>query len=248
MKENILGFAVNVEDAESCVDAIVERISAGAKQQWLACLNPHSYTVSLEDDRFRAALQQADWLVADGVGIVYASRWNKGRIQQRVTGSDIFQGLMQRLNSAGEMRVFFLGSTSENLEKIGQRMALDYPHVRLAGSYSPPFKDTYTEQEIDLMVEQINQANADVLWVGLQAPKQEKWIASTLPRLDVGFAGAVGAVFDFYAGSVRRSSPLFQAMGLEWLPRLIRQPRRLWRRMFVSAPIFIWHVIRRLRS
>jgi N-acetylglucosaminyldiphosphoundecaprenol N-acetyl-beta-D-mannosaminyltransferase len=91
------------------------------------------------------------------------------------------------------------------------------------------------------MIEAVNSAKPDVLWVGMTAPKQEKWIANNISRLNVRFIGAIGAVFDFYAGKVKRSKPVFQRLGLEWLPRLINEPKRLWRRTFVSAPIFILH-------
>ena len=92
------------------------------------------------------------------------------------------------------------------------------------------------------MRDAINEARPDVLWVGMTAPKQEKWIYENRSGLDVKFIGPIGAVFDFYAGSVKRSHPLFQRMGLEWLPRLIRQPRRLWRRNFISNPSFLLRV------
>lgn len=118
------------------------------------------------------------------------------------------------------------------------------PKIQLAGTCSPPFKESFSAEDIDAMIASVNAANADILWVGLSAPKQEKWIYENRDRLNVKFIGAVGAVFDFYAGNVRRSPPIFQKMGLEWLPRLLQQPRRLWRRMFVSAPVFVWHVLK----
>jgi N-acetylglucosaminyldiphosphoundecaprenol N-acetyl-beta-D-mannosaminyltransferase len=122
-------------------------------------------------------------------------------------------------------------------------MSKDYPNIRFAGSYSPPYKDDYDEKELDEMIEIINQAHPDILWVGMTAPKQEKWIYQNLHRLDIRFAAAIGAVFDFYTGRVKRSHPIFQKLGLEWLPRLVQQPKRLWRRTFISAPIFIWNVL-----
>jgi N-acetylglucosaminyldiphosphoundecaprenol N-acetyl-beta-D-mannosaminyltransferase len=140
--------------------------------------------------------------------------------------------------------VFFLGASEETLALIRARMAVDYPAIRVAGTYSPPFKPEYSAAELDEMITAVNAARPDVLWVGMTAPKQEKWIFQNLHRLDVKFAGAVGAVFDFYVGKVKRSHPAFQELGLEWLPRLLRQPVRLWRRTFVSAPIFVWHVVR----
>jgi len=93
------------------------------------------------------------------------------------------------------------------------------------------------------MIEAVNRAGPDVLWVGMTAPKQEKWIHQNKDKLNVKFIGAVGAVFDFYAGNVKRSHPWFQEHGLEWLPRLLQEPRRLWRRTFVSAPLFLCMVL-----
>ena len=227
-----------------CIDKLFSAFGERKRQcAWLACLNPHSYAVSLDDPTFSAALKDADWLVPDGAGIVLASRLTGGSIGERITGSDVFYGLNQRLNAAGGMSVFFFGSTEETLAAITRRMAEDYPNIRVAGVYSPPFKADYTADETDEMLEAINTASPDVLWVGMTAPKQEVWIYRHRERINAKFAAAIGAVFDFYTGNVKRSHPLFQRLGLEWLPRLLQQPGRLWRRMFVSAPVFLWHVL-----
>lgn len=249
MNEDILGYMVTTRTIDACVEDIFKAIIEGRQGTWLACLNPHSYAVSLDNTNFSNALRNANWLVPDGAGIVMASRLLGGKIRQRITGSDIFYCLHQRLNQAGGLSVFFLGSTESTLEQIKSRMAVDYPNIRVAGTYSPPFKPTYTQDELDRMIDAINASGTDVLWVGMTAPKQEIWIHEHRDRLKVKFAGAIGAVFDFYTGKVKRSHPVFQRLGLEWLPRLLQQPRRLWRRMFVSAPLFIWHTLRqKLRS
>jgi N-acetylglucosaminyldiphosphoundecaprenol N-acetyl-beta-D-mannosaminyltransferase len=245
MKENILGFQVVAQPPESCVNEVFECLEHEGRKAKLACLNPHSYAVALDDTDFANALKSADWLVPDGVGVVFASRLLGGAVKARVTGSDVFEGLHARMNARKGMSVFFLGASEETLAKICARMAQDYPDIRVAGTYSPPFKPEYSVADLDEMINVVNAARPDVLWVGMTAPKQEKWIFENLHRLDVKFAGAVGAVFDFYVGNVKRSHPVFQSLGLEWLPRLLRQPRRLWRRTFVSAPIFVWHVFRR---
>lgn len=243
MKEDILGYQVDALSPAECCDQICNAIEAGEKR-WLACMNPHSYAVSLQDSKFSSALHSADLLVADGVGVVYASKILGGSIRERLTGSDVFAGVLERLNHIGGKRVFFLGATEETLAAIRDQLARDYPNVVLAGTYSPPFKPEYSRQELDEMIAAVNNAQADVLWVGMTAPKQEKWIEDNLPALDVHFAAAIGAVFDFYTGRVKRSHPAFQRIGLEWLPRLLQEPRRLWRRMFVSAPVFVMHVLR----
>lgn len=244
MKEEILGYKVNTFSVAECADQIFRSLRTG-ERTWLACFNPHSYTVALKDKVFARALKDADWLVPDGAGVVFASRILGGSIKERVTGSDVFAYLNSHMNAAGSMRVFFLGSTEETLELIKQRMMRDYPAIKVAGTFSPPFKDVYSSAEISEMVKAINSAAPDVLWVGLSAPKQEKFIFENRARLNVKYVAAVGAVFDFYSGNVKRDkNSWFVNHGMEWLPRLLQEPKRLWKRMFVSAPVFMWHVIR----
>lgn len=247
--QNILGYSVYSGALEQFADTVVTRITNKGSPCWLACINPHSYAAALDESEFSEALHGADWLIPDGSGIVLASYLLGGNIRQRMTGSDIFYALNSKANELGGFSVFFLGSTPACLEDIRVRMAQDYPQIRFAGSYSPPFKQNYNEAEREAMIAAINQARPDILWVGMTAPKQEKWIHQNLHRLDVRFAAAIGAVFDFYTGRVIRSHPVFQRVGLEWLPRLVQEPRRLWKRMFISAPVFMWHVVRvRLRK
>lgn len=240
--ESMLGYRVIRDGVEACVSAIFASLEQGEQHKWFACLNPHSYVVAIDDPEFQTALKSADWLVPDGAGIMLASRILGTDIQQRVTGPDIFAGLHDRLQEAGGYSVFFLGSTDATLADIGRRMSEDWPNIRIAGTYSPPFKAKFSDDDLDLMVTAINAARPDVLWVGMTAPKQELWIQQVLPRLEVRFVAAVGAVFDFYTGRVKRPHPLFRRLGVEWLPRLLQEPRRLWRRTLVSAPIFLWHV------
>ena len=245
-KEDILGFVVTGLSAVECADEVIGLVSAGRRDcHWVACLNPHSYAVSMTDENFSRALQGANWLIPDGVGIVLASRAFRGKIRRRVAGWDVFEAVMARLDAIGG-RVMFLGSTDETLGLIREKVASDYPNVLVVGTFSPPFRPSFGEDDNKAMISAVNKANADVLWVGMTAPKQEKWIFHNRDQLDVAVAGAIGAVFDFYAGRVKRSSPVFQSIGMEWLPRLVREPRRLWRRNFISAPVFLFHVLRRL--
>lgn len=242
--EDIMGYGVFAAPTAACADEIASWIDGGGEPRWLACLNPHSYVASLGRSRFADALKDADWLVPDGVGVVQASWLLGGRVRERITGSDIYRAVHERMQARGRGTVFFLGSTDETLVRIRERMAVDWPRLEVVGTYSPPFRAEFSDAEIDAMVAAINSARPDVLWVGMTAPKQEEWIHRVLDRLDVRFVAAVGAVFDFYVGRVKRSHPIFQRLGLEWLPRLVQEPRRLWRRMFISAPIFAWHVLR----
>ncbi|MBW2647984.1 MAG: WecB/TagA/CpsF family glycosyltransferase [Deltaproteobacteria bacterium] len=245
MKENILGYDVNNFSVDDCTEELIHQLMVEGRKSWFACFNPHSHAITLKDAMFSRALKAADWLVPDGVGVVLASRLLGGTIQNRVTGSDVFAGLHTRLNTVGNMSVFFLGATEESLALIRQSMAYDYPDIKVAGTFSPPFKDEFSEADNRMMIEVINKARPDVLWVGMSAPKQEKWIYLNKGRLDVKFIAAVGAVFDFYAGNIKREKDSwFVNHGLEWLLRLVQEPGRLWRRTFVSAPIFFWLVFK----
>ncbi len=243
-KEDILGYKVNNFSIDECVNGIFQSLREG-NRTWLACFNPHSYTLALEDKVFSRALKDADWLVPDGAGIVLASCFLGGIIRKRVTGSDVFAGLSRRMNEDGSMRVFFLGATKQTLKLIQQNMAVDYPNIKVADVYSPPFKDVFSNADITEMIKAVNSSAPDVLWVGMSAPKQETFILENRARLNVKFVAAVGAVFDFYSGNVSRDEDSwFVNHGLEWLPRLLQEPKRLWKRMVVSAPVFLTHVVR----
>ena len=241
--ELVVGYPVYARGLQACLESIADWVKRGDRARWLACFNPHSYAEALKCPQFEAALRAADWLVPDGAGIVLASRLKSGAIRERITGSDVFFRLHERLNDDGGGRIFLLGASEETLRNIESKMAAQFPRLEVVGSYSPPFKPEFGDADIERMVAAVNAARADVLWVAMTAPKQELWIHRALPHLDVRFAAAVGAVFDFYSGRVKRSHPLFQQAGLEWLPRLLQEPRRLWRRMFVSAPIFLWAAV-----
>ena len=252
MREELLGYVLNggssrvlaveiLEVIESRKDSFGRRFDACA---WLACLNPHSYVVALRDALFKSALRSATWLIPDGYGIVLASAVLGGTVDVRITGADVFRELSVCLNERGGRSVFFLGSDEQTLKLIFSRMAIEFPNIRVAGGYSPPYRARFSAAETDDMINAINGVSPDVLWVGMTAPKQEKWIFENRHKLDIGFAGAIGAVFDFYSGRVTRPSVRFQRLGLEWLPRLVREPKRLWGRMFISAPIFLCHVFK----
>ena len=211
----------------------------------MACANPHSLVVASRDAEFQEALQNADLLLPDGSGVILAAKILKLPLNQKVAGFDFFVNFCNYI--AGERkgtRFFFLGATPLVLDRIVARLGVEFPSIAVAGTYSPPFRDSFTDEDTKGMIETINRSEADVLWVGMTAPKQEKWIYQNRDRLNVPFIGAIGAVFDFYAGTKKRTSPFWQKMGLEWLPRLLREPGRLWKRNLVSTPIFLYWVFK----
>jgi N-acetylglucosaminyldiphosphoundecaprenol N-acetyl-beta-D-mannosaminyltransferase len=188
-----------------CVEQVLSWIAAGEKGRYFVCANPHSLAIARKDRVYRAALCTADLITPDGTGIVLASRLLGGSIRARITGSDIFRELNVALNREGQRSCFFLGAGEETLLRIKDRMALEFPNIMVAGTCSPPFKEEFSDEETRLMIDEINRVMPDVLWVGMTAPKQEKWIYQNKDKLNVKFIGAVGAVFDFFSGNIRRS-------------------------------------------
>jgi len=243
--EQILGYNVAVHTTETCVDQVCQWLELEDKGKFFVCANPHSLMVAKSDSLFRETIHSADLLTPDGIGIVLASRIRGGKIRERVTGSDMFYGLSKTLSSHPnkQFSYFFIGSTEETLTAVKKKLTKDYPGIRIAGTYSPPFKTEFSKEDNQKMINTINQAKPDILWVGMTAPKQEKWIFRNKEKLDVKFIGAIGAVFDFYSGKVKRSHPVFRKMGLEWLPRFLKEPRRLFKRNFISTPKFLIKVL-----
>lgn len=244
--ESILDYDIVTADTEQCGKTICSWIAGRSGPRVLVCANPHSLVLAEKDPVFKAAIRSADLVVPDGSGIVLASKLLGGGIRARVTGSDVFAVLGRNLNQRTDrtFSYFFLGSTETVLSEMKSRMAEDFPGIHFAGAYSPPFTATFSQKENAEMVAAVNRAAPDVLWVGMTAPKQEKWIFQHKEELKVKFVGAIGAVFDFYTGNVKRSHPVFRKTGLEWLPRLIKDPRRLYDRTMISAPVFLTLIAR----
>jgi len=240
--EYIFDYPVTTLDISQCVQKILHWIDHAKTCHTFYCANPHSLMVAENDFLFKQELHEADLLTPDGIGIVIGSRLLGGQIKTRITGSDIFLEVTRQINAL-QKKVFFLGSTEATLQKIKNRLEMEFPDIQAIGTFSPPFKAEFNESETNAMIEAINNFQPHVLWIGMTAPKQEKWLYLNKHRLDVPFAGAIGAVFDFYAGNIKRSSPFFQSIGLEWLPRLIQEPKRLWKRNFISNPKYLLKII-----
>jgi N-acetylglucosaminyldiphosphoundecaprenol N-acetyl-beta-D-mannosaminyltransferase len=241
MEEN-LWKNLNIDPLGKCIDDIMLTIQIFSKCRTILCLNPHSWVEAEKDNKFRDALVNADWLLADGVGVSIASGFFKSPSSPRIPGPDLYLKLMHRLNEQGG-KVFFLGSTKETLSKIKDKIETDFKNLKIAGIYSPPFEAQFTDQENKKMIEIINKSSPDILWVGMTAPKQEKWILENQSKLKVPVVAGIGAAFDFYAGTVKRAPRFVRRLGLEWAYRFIGSPRRLLKRNLVSTPKFIYRII-----
>lgn len=207
-------------------------------------INAFSYDNARKDVLFSEALQKGDVLIPDGISIVKACRFLNAKSQpkERIAGWDLFVYEMEKLNRVGG-KVMFLGSSDAVLNLIRHRVAEKYPKIEV-DTYSPPYKPVFSDEENEAMISAINHSNPDLLWIGMTAPKQEKWAYTHLDRLDVHcHIGTIGAVFDFFAGTVKRAPERWQRAGLEWLYRLLSEPRRMWRRYFIGNAKFIYYIM-----
>lgn len=206
-------------------------------------INAHSYNTAKKDDIFANALTNGDFLIPDGASIVMACKWlkAKSRPKARITGWDLFSLEMDKLNIKGG-KCFFMGSSNKVLDLIKKNAEKIYPNI-IVETYSPPYKPEFSEQENKEIINAINSSKPDLLWIGMTAPKQEKWAYTHWNELDIEcHCGTIGAVFDFFAGTVERAPIWWQEHSLEWLYRLLKEPKRMWRRYIIGNSLFLWNI------
>ena len=218
-------------------------------------INAHSFNTAKKDQLFADALTNGDVLIPDGVSIVKACKWIKAKSQpkERIAGWDLFSFEMEKLERESEKLrtksekskiVMFMGSSQKVLDLIVKRAAEVYPHLKVV-TYSPPYKPEFSDKDNKAIIDAINAANPDLLWIGMTAPKQEKWTYSHWNELNIHcHVGTIGAVFDFFAGTVERAPIWWQEHGLEWLYRLMKEPKRMWRRYIIGNSLFLWNMVK----
>lgn len=232
-------------------------------------INAHSYNTALRDPLFAEALMKGGALIPDGASIVKACGWlrAKSRPEERIAGWDLFVFEMGRLNDIGKAkgngmedgatagtckdgrrqpRVMFMGSSDKVLGLIRDKAAKTYPNLEVV-TYSPPYKPEFNDEDNAAIIRAINDARPDLLWIGMTAPKQEKWAYAHWNELDINcHCGTIGAVFDFFAGTARRAPLWWQEHSMEWLYRLMKEPKRMWRRYIIGNVLFLFNVMREM--
>jgi N-acetylglucosaminyldiphosphoundecaprenol N-acetyl-beta-D-mannosaminyltransferase len=208
----------------------------------ITTVNQYSFMVAEKDEEFKNALIKSDILLPDGVGIVAAAKMLNGETVKKIAGADIHQHLLQKLNKEGGS-CFYLGASESTLELIKKRLSKEYPKIKV-GSYSPPFKAEFSDEDNAAMLTTVNGFRPDVLFVGMTAPKQEKWSFKFKDQLDAGIICAIGAVFDFYAETVTRPSDFWVNLGLEWAVRLAKEPKRMAKRYLYYGPAFVFELLK----
>lgn len=197
----------------------------------------HGIINAHRDPEFRQILNAADLFAPDGILVILTARLRGYSLRKSKTGPELMWEFGKIANQRG-YKYFLYGDTDETLKLLVSTLAEEFPNVRIVGAYAPPFRPL-TAAEDESIVRAINEVEADVLWVGLGAPRQERWISEHIDRLNVPIAIGVGASFKFHAGKVKRAPRGLRDLGFEWLWRLVHEPTRMWRRVFIDAPQYI---------
>jgi len=240
--QSVLGTWI---DALVWDDAIRQVMAWGAAREsrYICICNVHAVVTATRDPEFKRAVNGADMATSDGAPIAWALRKLGFPMQERINGPDLMWRYLREAERSGQT-IFFYGSTGDTLAKLRISIAREFPGLKVAGMHSPPFR-AISPAEDEAEVEKINCSGANVVFVGLGCPKQEKWMAAHRGRIGAVMIG-VGAAFDYHSGTVKRAPVWCQHNGLEWLYRLVSDPRRLLKRYMVTNTLFILGFSRQL--
>jgi N-acetylglucosaminyldiphosphoundecaprenol N-acetyl-beta-D-mannosaminyltransferase len=233
---NVLGVGISVLNLQTALTAIAEAIRTRQKG-YICVTGVHGVMEAQHNPAFKNILNNAFLCTPDGMPMVWAGRLNGHREMSRVYGPDLMLDVCAWSEKSG-CRHFFYGGAEDVALQLAKKLQTRFPKLQVVGTYTPPFR-ALNETEIQAFQEQIRQAKPDIIWVGLSTPKQEKFMAEFLPKLDATLMAGVGAAFDFHSGRVRQAPRWIQRSGFEWLYRMCTNPRRLAGRYLKNNPLFV---------
>lgn len=234
MKEQILGVQVNTENYDQLIPKVFRNIE-DKKKSLVVAINPEKLMKAKEDPELKALLNRAEFQIPDGIGVIIASKLQKGTIRSRVTGVDMMDRVVREAARTGHA-IFLYGANPGVADKAAQQLQQTYPDLIVAGT-----QDGY-EPDTDKVIDIINKAQPSILFVAMGSPKQEQWIEQHRDKLHPTLYQGVGGSFDVLAGNVKRAPAVFQRFGAEWLYRLLKEPSRLQRQM--NLPKFLFEVFK----
>jgi N-acetylglucosaminyldiphosphoundecaprenol N-acetyl-beta-D-mannosaminyltransferase len=226
-------FDVKILDItyKEIIQNIINDIKNNCKKTIIA-INPEKLLLAKKNQSFKAFLNQVDYPIPDGIGVVLASKFKKGNIKTRITGIDLVESLCDKSRDIGA-RIFLYGGKPGVAKTVKEKLEIKYPKIKIVGAL-----DGYNNDN-DLVIDNINKSKADILFVALGTPKQEIWIRDNKDKLNVNIFQGVGGSFDVISGNIKRAPKLIQKLGLEWAYRLIKQPTRILRQFNILVFLFI---------
>jgi N-acetylglucosaminyldiphosphoundecaprenol N-acetyl-beta-D-mannosaminyltransferase len=239
---DVLGVHVSAIDMAQAVAEVARWIDDG-ERHYVCVTGVHGVMESQRDPNLAHIHNTSGLTTPDGMPMVWAGHRAGARHMTRVYGPDLMLELCAMAAERG-WSSYFYGGRESVAELLAERLATRFPGLKVVGTWSPPFRPLTPEEDAEV-VERINEARPDLVWVGLSTPKQERWMAAHVGRLNAAALLGVGAAFDIHAGLLPQAPPLLQRSGLEWSYRLLREPKRLWRRYLQSNPRFVAAIVRR---
>lgn len=236
---SIMGVNIAAINMEWLVDFLKKNLSE-IKGDYICVSNVHTTVISYEDANYCAIQNNGLMAIPDGGPLSTVGQKRGYKNMMRTTGPNLMEEIFE-ISALKGYRHYFYGSKEETLELLQRKLVIKYPGIQIVGMYSPPFRPM-TEEEDKIVIEKINQSKPDFVWVGLGAPKQEKWMAEHQGKID-GLMLGVGAGFDYYAGNIKRAPMWMQKHNLEWLYRLMQDPKRLFKRYWNTNIKFIWNAM-----
>jgi len=234
----VLGVRIHAVQMSDAIAQLRSWIQSRENGRYVAVTGMHGVAESRQDGHFRQILNTADLVVPDGMPLVWLGRYHRYSIRKRVTGSELMATFCRETGPS--FRHFFYGGAPGVADELAQVLRKKHGIV-VAGTYAPPFRPLTLEEEQEVAA-RVEESAADVLWVGLSTPKQERWMYEHRDKLKVPVMLGVGAAFDMNSGNLQRAPSWMQERGLEWLFRLLAEPQRLWRRYLVTIPKTAWFV------
>lgn len=233
---DVLGVRVSAINPESAVDHMRDWVESG-QREYVCVTGVHGVIESLQHPDLIRIHNEAGMVTPDGMPLVWCARAAGAKWVERVYGPDLLLAICEESLDKGWSHYFY-GAAPGVAERLAARLTDRFPGLKVVGTHSPPFRDL-DETEVEEVVDTINMASPTFVWVGLSTPKQERWMSAFRDRLEAPVIVGVGAAFDMHAGDLRQAPPWMQRWGLEWLFRVIMEPRRLWRRYLKAVPTFL---------
>lgn len=229
-KENILGVDVSplsYEDLKKNIEKDIEN----NKKSFIVAINPEKILKARKDEKLKELLNNATYEIPDGIGVIYASKLRKGNIKTRITGIDSME-MLCKLSEEKKYKIFMYGAKEETIKKAKENLEIKFSNIQIVGTINGYEKDN------DKIISSINKSKADIVFVALGSPKQEYWITENMDKVSAKIFQGVGGSFDVFSGNIKRAPKWMQKIGLEWLYRLIKEPKRIFRQ--IKLVKFLW--------
>ena len=235
----LLGISVEALDMERALHRIGRELAARRKG-YMCMAGVHGIMEAHRDSELAGIYASSSITMPDGMPTVWVGRWQGHKGMQRVAGPDLMREVFCRKEFAGCTH-FLYGGEEHVAEQLRERFTRQYPWARIVGTYTPPFRDLNEEEEASLIA-RVRELKPDIIWVGISTPKQERFMHRYLHRLDTTLMFGVGAAYDFHTGRIQDAPQWIKTIGMQWMHRLVQDPRRLWKRYLRNNPAFLWHI------